>query len=223
MSKSLNFNSSSLSQSDPIVEINADGIPRLVPNSIDPSNGMPMIGNYYVSHYDADLGRPLVFIPHPEADESYGKPNMVSETEYSKNPMYFHFSKKQTEVLRRDLKHLTYDKYSEIVRIFAHNALGFMELVMTFRGVGSHEGEIKHLIRMKEEDFRIFHFKPEIAKCDLSENGDAKISKVVELEIKEMLKSLGGAVQLDSTDVVVLPPKDEIVLCLSNDGVTRFY
>ena len=222
MSDSINSNSPSLSQLNPVVEINAEGVPRLVPNSIDLSNGMPMIGDYYVSHYDADLGRPLVFIPHPEADESYGKPNMVSETEYSKNPMYFHFSKKQTEVLRRDLKHLTSDKYSEIVRIFAHNALGFMELVMTFRGVGSHEGEIKHLIRMKEEDFRIFHFNPEIAKED-SQCQDAKISKVVELEIKEMLKSLGGAVQLDSTDVVVLPPKDEIVLCLSNDGVTRFY
>ncbi len=205
---------SSSNQTVPTMRINAQ--------SSGNAYGIPMVGDFFFSHYDEDLGRPLVYVPHPEADESYGKPDLVSEANYSKNPMYFHFSKKQTAVLRHDFKHLTPDKYSNTVRVFAHNALGFMELVMTFRGVGSNEDEIQHLIRMKEEDFRIFHFNPEIPQED-SQCKDAKISKVVELEIKQMLKSLGGAVPIDSTDVFVMPPKDEIVLCLSNDGVTRFY
>ena len=136
----------------------------------------------------------------------YGRPALLSESELEAYPLYLHFSEASTTKLRNSLKELHAEQWEDTMFCGVHQESPdsdpeFVAEVKHKNGIHAFQ------IRLKKDEFRIFHYSPS--------------NEPMCLPIDFLMMRIGGALR-DGTEGLKAFPKAEVRLYVDEDDEVDF-
>ena len=133
----------------------------------------------------------------------YGRPTLLSDDELSQYSMYLHFSEEAADKIRRNLADLDAANWNDDAYGGIHTfENGESEFVME---VPNRDGQHAFQLRMKKEEFKIFHHRPD--------------AQAWSLPVDFLIMRLGGVRRKGEEGGLVAFRKAEVCLMMMDDDV----